>query len=269
MPLKFATSRCADERHHFSIDNEGVMHLDESVHDIDLEMSLVEMGGKAPECLVIYRYWNNHPFYFIQEHIGKRFVQTRDHQTGLILGLGVDFAYRVTALMDIIGGCSARNGLKYGHEVVLQALKLARPGRAVENSYEVRKALLSSISELNKDVVVRFVDESNAQMLAYEAGEEALHGVLAWDTNGADNARIQSVAAVAAAAIGPDYVSQEFDLQERMQRPPLKAVVDYEEAWQRRRTAYVLRYYRKHKIYPKLMKLPRFEGIFRQLGVVG
>jgi hypothetical protein len=261
MPLKF-TTRCSGERHSFSIDNKGVMHIDETLHDLALEQTLADLGAEPPMCITIYERWRNNPFYFIQEHVGQKFVRTRDHQTGLILGLGVDFAYRVTALMNVVDGCATRNQLKYAHEVVLHALKLAKPEASVRDAHRIQKDLLTSSSDLNKQAM-RFTDKSDAQMLAAEAAQEAIIGIVSWDTNGADNARIQAVAAMAAAAVGPDYVSQDvvrFDLQARMQRPPIKAVVDLEEAWQRKRAAYVLRYYRKHKVYPDLPKLPRFKS---------
>jgi hypothetical protein len=258
MPLKY-TVECSGEYHTVTIDDEGFMHLDESVHDLELELSLVAMGAKPPTCITSYRRWRNNPFYFIEQDVGQKFFRTRDHQTGLILGLGVDFAYRVTVLMNAVDGCSTRNQLKYAHNVVLHALKLAMPKASVKDANRTQKDLVTSSSALNKQAM-RFTFKSDAQMLAAEAREEAILGIVSWSTNGADNARIQAVAAMAAAVIGPDYVSQEFDLQERMQRAPIKAIVEREEAWQRKRAAYVLRYYRKHKVYPQLPELPMLKS---------
>lgn len=258
MPLKIKTL-CSGVRHVVTIANDGTMTLQPDVHDVELETSLAELGAELPRCLLAYQRWYSNPFYFIQEHIGQSLAQTCMHNNGIIMGLGIDFAFRCSVVLHPVTGASIRNALRYAHEVIVQALKLDDPMEKVLRNKEITRTLYMASQGIGS-ITLGLPSNQEYESLACDAAVNAILSVAALDTSDADNARHIAVATVAAHSLGPGYVSKDFDLEERMTKPPTKAIVDREEAWQRKRTAYVLRYYRKNKLYPDLPKLPRFKS---------
>lgn len=85
MAFRLKIEDCGGEDHYVTIDNDGRLIIDPKAHDIDLERSLIALGGKEPKCFTLEARHLHNPFSLV----GDVKHMLRDDPSVLFYAVGV------------------------------------------------------------------------------------------------------------------------------------------------------------------------------------